>query len=155
MTRIGESVEITLKVAGMKHKFVFLGFGLIFSCYAEVWGADWRPYAGNDEGFFYYDATSITRTSEGTVRVLRKGVLTEKAVIHAVEKLGEKYTTLSYVIDLEEVRCADKRIRFLSSAFYSEDGKVLSSFDYQAPDWIYLGPESMREALYEILCKQP
>ena len=137
----------------MKRKFIFLVFGLIFFCYMEVWGADWRPHAGNDDGFFYYDATSITRTSEGTVRLQHKVVLTEKGVTDAVRKLGEKYKTLSYVIDLEEVRCADRKRRLLSSAFYSEDGKVLSSFDYQAPVWTFVGPESMYEALYEILCK--
>jgi hypothetical protein len=126
---------------------------IIFFCYMEVWGGDWRYYGENNYRVGYYDAGSITRTSEGIVRVSEKDVFTEKGVIEAVGKLGEKYKTLSYVIMLDEVHCADGRIRPLSSAFYSKDGKVLSSFDYQATDWGFIVPESRGEALYEILCK--
>jgi hypothetical protein len=74
--------------------------------------------------------------------------------MEAVGKLGEKYKTLSYVIMLDEVHCVDGRIRSLFSAFYSKDGKVLSSFDYQATDWGFIVPETRGEVLCEILCKQ-
>ena len=116
-------------------------------------GEDWRYYDESNYRINYYDAESITRTSEGIVRVREKLVFTEKGVIDAAEKLGGKYKTLSYVTMLNEVHCTDGRISLLSSAFYSKDGKVLSSFDYQATDWSFIVPESRGEALYEILCK--
>ena len=127
--------------------------GLIFFCHIEVLGGDWRYYDENNYRVNYYDAESITRTSEGIVRVWEKWVFTEKGVIDAVERLGEKYKTLSYVTVLNEVHCTDGRISLLSSTFYSKDGKVLFSFDYQATDWGFIVPEARGEALYEILCK--
>jgi len=75
--------------------------------------------------------------------------------MEAVGKLGEKYKALSYAILLDEVHCVDGRIRPLSSAFYSKDGKALSSFDSQTADWGFIVPETRGEGLYEILCQQP
>lgn len=128
---------------------------LIFFWDMQVWGEDWRYYGENNYHVGYYDAESITRTSEGTVRVREKDIFTEEGVIEAVRKLGEEYKTLSYVIMLDEVHCLDGRIRPLSSAFYSKDGKVLSPFDYQSTNWGFIVPETRAEVLYEILCKQP
>ena len=116
-------------------------------------GGDWRYYDENNYRVNYYDAETITRTPEGIVRVREKWVFTEKGVMDAVEKLGEKYKSLSYVTVLNEVHCTDGRTSLLSSTFYSKDGKVLSSFDFQATDWGFIVPETRGEALYEILCK--
>jgi hypothetical protein len=121
----------------------------------EVWGEDWRYYGENNYHVGYYDAENITHPSEGIVRVREKDIFTEKGVMEAARKLGEKYKTLSYAIMLDEVHCVDGRIRPLSSTFYSKDGNVLFSFDAQATDWGFIVPETRGEALYEILCKQP
>ncbi len=126
---------------------------LILFCYTEVWGSDWKYYDENSYHVNYYDAESMTHISEGVVRMWEKWVFTEKGLIDAVEKLGGKYKTLSYVIMLDEVHCTDGRTYLLSAAFYSKDGKVLSSFDYQATDWTFIVSESRGEVLYEILCK--
>jgi hypothetical protein len=129
--------------------------GLIFSFHGEVWSADWRCYEENNYRVKYYDAESITRPSKGFVRVWEKVVFTEKGVMEAVEQLGEKYKTLSYVTMLKEIHCPDGRICLLSSAFYSKEGKVLSSFKYQPADWRFIVPETRGEVLYEILCQRP
>jgi len=126
---------------------------LILFCYTKVWGSDWKYYDENSYHINYYDAEGMTHISEGVVRVWEKWVFTEKGVIDAVERLGEKYKTLSYVTMLNEVHCTDGRISLLSSTFYSKDGKVLFSFDYQATDWGFIVPETRGETLYEILCK--
>jgi len=128
---------------------------LIFFWYTEVRGEDWKYYGENNYHVGYYDAESIIRTSEGIVIVREKDIFTEKGVMEAVGKLGEKYKALSYAILLDEVHCVDGRIRPLSSAFYSKGGKVLSSFDSQATDWGYILPETRGETLYEIICKPP
>jgi hypothetical protein len=138
-----------------KSGIILTVISLIFFWYMQAWGEDWRYYGENNYHVGYYDAESITRTSQGTVTVREKDIFTEKGVMEAVGKLGEKYKTLNYVIMLDEVHCVDGRIRPFSSAFYSKDGKLLSSFDYQATDWGFIVPETRGEALYEILCKQP
>ena len=140
---------------GNKFGITLTVISLIFFWYAEVRGENWKYYGENNYHVGYYDAESIIRTSEGIVIVREKDIFTEKGVMEAVEKLGEKYKTLSYAIMLNEVHCIDGRIRPLSSAFYSQDGRVLSSFDSQATDWGYIVPETRSEALYEILCRQP
>jgi hypothetical protein len=120
---------------------------LIFFWYTEVRGEDWKCYGENNYYVGYYDAESIIRISEGIVIVREKDIFTEKGVMEAVGKLGEKYRALSYAIILEEVHCVDGRIRPLSSAFYNKDGKVLSSFDNQSTDWGFIVPETRGEAL--------
>lgn len=45
--------------------------GLFIFGYVEVWGADWKLY-GKDG---YYDAASITRQPDGSIRVWTKWVL--------------------------------------------------------------------------------
>ena len=138
---------------GSKSVITLTAISLIFLSYMEVWGEDWKYYGENNYHVGFYDAESITRISEGIVRVREKDIFTEMGIMEAAGKLGEKYMTLSYAIMLDEVHCVDGKIRPLSSAFYSKDGKVLSSFDYQATDWTFIVPESRGEPLYEILCK--
>ena len=154
--KIGKNI-FNKKAADMRDKsgIILSAISLIFFFHIEVWGADWRYYDENNYRVSYYDGESIARTSEGIVRVWEKVVFTEEGVIDAVEQLGEKYKTLSYVTMLNELHCTDGRICLLSSAFYSKDGKVLSSFEYQAGDWWFIVPETRGEVLYEILCKQP
>jgi hypothetical protein len=139
---------------GHKSVLTLTLISLIFFWYMEGWGEDWKYYGENSYHVGYYDADSITRLPEGIVRVREKDVFTEKGIMEAVEKLGEKYKALSYVIMSDEVHCVDGRIRPLSLAFYSKDGKILSSSDYPAADWGFIVPETRAEALYEILCKQ-
>ncbi len=96
---------------------------------------------------YFYDVSSIKRSSEGIVRVWIKVLYTEEGVNYMVKLLGRKYETLSYAIVLFEYRCGDKEKQIVPITFYSEDGKVLISADHRTTNWNFISPDSIDEAL--------
>jgi len=131
---------------------VILFIGLAIFGYAEVWGADWKYIEETYAGKFFYDGDSI-RSSKDIVRVWIKVLYTEKGVNYMASLLGEKYKTLSYAILLFEYHCGDKEKCIVPIVCYSKDGKVLTSADDQNPNWNFISPDSIDEALYKIICK--
>ncbi|MGB7574018.1 MAG: surface-adhesin E family protein [Thermodesulfobacteriota bacterium] len=136
-----------------------LGVGVILVVIAlltlgnlKAWGADWKYIEETYAGKFFYDADSI-RPSKDIGRVWIKLVYTEKGVNYMVSFLGEKYRTLSYAILLFEYHCGDKKKCIVPVVCYSRDGKVLISADDQNPNWDFISPDSIDEALYKIICK--
>ena len=140
-----------MKSLSVKLRVILIG--LIIFGYAEAWGANWKLFATNATGRFYYDAESITRPSKGVVIVWEKIVFTEKGVIDVVGDLGEKFKTLNHLRNLSEFHCADKNFRVLSTVMYSTHGITLESYNYQEPKWNPIIPESVYDILYNILCK--
>jgi len=118
----------------------------------KAWGADWRYIEETYVGKFFYDAESI-RPSKDIGRVWIKVLYTEKGVKYTVSLLGEKYRTLSYAILLFEYHCGDKKKSIVPVVCYSKDGKLLISADDQNPDWNFISPDTIDEALYKIICK--
>ena len=136
-----------------RYMVVLAVIGILFLCYVEGWGADWKIFSLSDAGTAYYDAENIIRPSKGVVRVWQKTVYNEKSVINAVEKWGDKYKTFSYSITLWELYCAEKKERLLSSTHYSTDGGVLFSATDQESKWNFIVPDSEGELLYKAVCK--
>jgi hypothetical protein len=115
-------------------------------------GADWKLYNSDEECLGYYDAQSITRPSKNIVRFWTKSVWTEKGVSSWVKDSGKKYENLSHTIYLQEINCAEKKIRRLSVTQYGHKGSVIDIID--SPSfWIFIPPESMMEILYKEVCK--
>ena len=126
--------------------------GLVIFGNAEVWGADWKLYNSGEECLGYYDAQSITRPSKNIVRFWTKSVWTEKGVLSWVKDSGKKYENLSHTIYLQEINCAEKKIRRLSVTQYGHKGSVIDIIDSPSY-WIFINPESMMEILYKEVCK--
>jgi hypothetical protein len=129
-----------------------IGYVVFFSC-IEGWGVDWEKHGESDKTFFYYDTENITRPSKDVVRVWGKLIFKVKGKTEMAEELGKKYETLSHSINLIELHCAEKKIRRLSFAYYSTDGKVLESGQSPEENWRFIPPDSVGESLYNILCK--
>jgi hypothetical protein len=89
--------------------------------------------------------------SEKVVRVWKKTFYSPKSVIDVVLRNGEKFRGLSYAITLAEINCKDKRFRHLTETYYSEDGKVLVT--YENLEWHFIVSESTIERLHEAVCK--
>jgi hypothetical protein len=123
----------------------------ILGC-AEVWGADWKFYGSTENYLGYYDAQSITSPSKNIVRVWTRLVWTEKGVLGWVEDLGEKCENLSHTIFLQEVNCAEKKLRLLSETHYDNKGSVIKSFSSPG-EWRFIIPETVTESLYKEICK--
>jgi hypothetical protein len=132
---------------------VTFSFGLLLP-FAEAGGADWRVYAGTDDGIFYYDAENVIRPSNDTVRIWHKVVFSEKGIRGAVNTFGKDYENLDYSISLREINCVEKKIRSLSVTYYSKEGAVLdSAVDYGA-EWHAIDPMAIIEGLYQRVCKK-
>jgi hypothetical protein len=63
--------------------------GLAIFGNAEVWGADWRLYEKDS----YYDASSITRQPDGSVRVWTKWVMPGEKV--SMKEAYDKWLRIS------------------------------------------------------------
>jgi hypothetical protein len=91
---------------------IYLVVGLaIFTC-AEVRAEDWVYYGRTDKYSCFYDAKSISHSSEKTVEVSEKQNYTNQGVNFMAGELGKKYENLSHLITLWQINCADKKFRF-------------------------------------------
>jgi len=122
---------------------------------AEVWGADWKLYDSNDLRQSYYNADSMTRPSKNIVRVWVRWNFTEKGVMDMVRSVGKKLEKLEYSVSLNEINCAEKTNRFLSSIYYDNNGKMIYSISSSnfPTEWLFIVPESNADNLYKKICK--
>jgi len=140
--------------------------GLIISGNIEVWGADWRAYYEDDNGFFYYDAEFISGHPKSIVRVWEKMILKEERrdlVIVRLRKSGfpiNENDELDYILELYQINCVDKEFRLLSHGYYDKKGKVLYSFPGEVrrdlviePQWFEIPSNSQPEKLYKAVCE--
>jgi Surface-adhesin protein E len=139
-----------MKSLSVKLGVVLIGLA-IFAC-AEVWGADWKHYASNEDLLGYYDAQGITGPSENIVSVWTRLDYTEKGVLGWVKKFGKTFENLDYVINLNEINCLEKKFRILLVYYYDSKGSVFDSIRYPS-EWTIVVPESIQENLYEEVCK--
>ena len=134
---------------------VILIIGLAIFGYAKVQGADWRLYDSNNLRKSYYNADRVTRPSKNIVRVWVRWNFTEKGVMDMVRSVGKKLEKLEYSISLNEINCAEKTSRFLSSVYYDNNGKMiytLSSSKFPT-EWLFIVPESNADNLYKKICR--
>ncbi len=139
--------------------FGFILVGVVIYGYGKVLGADWKLYAESDFANYYYDAEDIIRPSENIVRVWSRTLYTEKGVNQwKAKKFGKvvqkfRYENLSNSTNLWEINCAKKMHHILSSTFYSKDGSVIESYNFDRANWISIRPDSPGESLYKTVCK--
>jgi hypothetical protein len=119
----------------------------------QILAADWKIYAGTDEGQFYYDAESFTHPAAGMVHFRHKTVFSEKGIARAEEAFGKEYQHLAYSISVREIDCSEKKIRSLGVMYFSEDGKTLDMAIDSKSEWHAIEPTAMVEGLFQNLCK--
>jgi hypothetical protein len=130
-----------------------IGYIVFFFC-VEGWGAAWYCIEIDSDGnALLLDAASISRQPNNIVRAWSKKIYSRKAVNEWVKDVGEKYKDLSYSITLVEYHCTEKKMRILTTTFYSSGGGVIGE---SPPDeWMFIVPDSKGEVLFEEVCKQP
>jgi hypothetical protein len=125
-----------------------------FLCPLKTFAADWKIYAGTDEGLFYYDAESITHPSAGVVHFRHKATFSEIGIGRVVEAFGQEYKNLAYSISVREMNCSEKKVRSLGVTYFSTDGKTLDVAVDAKAEWHPIEPTAMIEGLFQKLCKQ-
>ena len=105
-------------------------------CSSGVWGADWQEFAEATTGVFRFDAASISRPSEGLVRVW-------------INNMTKNETNLI------EIKCKDRNYQVLSVVQWNQAYQVKSREDFYNqpnPNWLQISPRSIPEALFDIVC---
>jgi hypothetical protein len=133
---------------------ILLIVSLILAGYREAGAVDYRLFAENDEGLFYYDIETITRSSKDTVQVWVREVFSGQGKRVMSRILGEGHADLDHSILQEELNCRDKTFRYLSRAIYTKHGAMLSSSKSQIGKFEAIQPNSVDEVLYNTVCGQ-
>jgi hypothetical protein len=121
----------------------------------KAWGADWRLYAKTDLYECFYDAESMSRSSEDIVELWTKLEYTERGIVELVKEFGKHYENLSYSLELWEINCAKKRHRVLSITAYSVKENILytNPVGSRPSAWKIIPQNSVEESLYKAVCK--
>ena len=132
--------------------FAVIGFVLFFSS-MEGWGVDWEKYSESNAVIFYYDTEGITYPSKDVANVWGKLIYKAKGITGMVEEYGKMFETLSHSINLNELHCAEKKMRSLSSVYFSMDGNIFAKDQSPETNWRSITPDSVAESLHKIVCK--
>jgi hypothetical protein len=116
------------------------------------YGADWKLIGTSWETDYYYDPQSIQLLSKDIVRVWMKKIYAEKSVQEYIKGIGPEFKELSYDHSLIEFNCSEKKNRLLTFTYYNRDGGVISTFTSDSSSWNFIVPNSILEALFNIVC---
>lgn len=130
---------------------VVLVIGLSIFSYVEVWGTDWKYYGTNEDGLYFYDTESMTRSSKNLIDVWVQSEYSEKSISNWVREGGKGFQDLDFSLILFELNCVERSARYLQIVFYSKNGKVFYPIDND--EWQLIAPDSMIESLQKVVCK--
>jgi hypothetical protein len=144
-------------------KICFLLFAItIFSLTSQVQGAEWLPIgkdrAGNE---VFFDLKTMTKRS-GIIKAWMKGIYSdegrkERIQDRIISKASvERYETLSYALELQEIDCVKREFRVTAYTDYSSDGRILhtTTIEQQPSEgWEPIAPESMGEIVAKTVCQ--
>ena len=130
---------------------IFLFVWLSIFTYSEVWGQDWRLYGEDPFASYYYDAEKVIRPSKNIVRVWGKVVYKKDGVTELVARLGERFKTTSFSIDLSEFDCLKGQYKELQRTFFSQRATYLGEQSDLSGGYVNRG--SIQEKLQRIVCK--
>ncbi len=116
------------------------------------YGADWKLIGTSWETDYYYDPQSVQLLSKDIVRVWMKKSYGEKRVQEYIKGIGPEFKELSYDESLIEFDCSENKNRLLTFSYYNQDGGVISTFTPDPSSWNFIVPDSILEALFNIVC---
>ncbi len=129
-------------------------FSFIILIPGEIPAADWKIYAGTDEGQFYYDAESLAHPAQGIVHMRHKASFSENGIRRIMKAFGKEYEDLAYSISVREINCPERKIRSLGVTYYSKTGKPLDAAIDSQTEWHSIEQTAVIEGLYQMVCKE-
>jgi hypothetical protein len=143
-------------------RICFLIFSItLFFLAPQVQGAEWssigKDRAGNE---LFVDLETVTKRS-GIMKAWMKGIYSdegrkERIQDRIISKASvERYETLGYALELQEIDCVKREFRVMAYTDYSSDGKILytTTIEQQPSEgWEHIAPESMGEIVAKIAC---
>jgi hypothetical protein len=140
-----------MKTSSLKLKIILVIIGLAIFGYTEVWGQDWRLYWEDPFASYYYDAAKVIRPSKNIVRVWGKVDYKKGGVTELVARLGERFKTTSFSIDLSEFDCLQGQYKELQRTFFSQKATYLGEQSNLSLGSVNQG--TIQEKLHRIVCK--
>ncbi len=128
---------------------------ILFICTAvPAFATEWVPIEGTDR---YFDRSRIRTESNGNILIWQKTVLKDYLVrkLEAdLRRMGNSidYTGYSYSIELWEINCKQQTHGIRSIINYTEDGRIIDSFDMENVHLRPVPPESEGEAAFRAAC---
>ncbi len=135
----------------MKWLLVILS-GIFLVGYSDARGEDWKLFSESEGSSFFFDAESVSLSSENVAKVWVKVVVSKKDRSAWVAKGGEKYLNLRYIKSPLEINCKEKLERSLSLELFSEQD-ILDSFKGKDSKWSSIPPGSNWDNLHKARCK--
>jgi hypothetical protein len=120
----------------------------------EAPAADWKIYAGTDEGRFYFDAESLVSSGKGIVHLRHRANFSASGVRRIAEAFGKEYKDLAYAISIREINCPEKKIRSLGVTYFSKTGEALDAAVDSQAEWFPIDPNAVIEGLYQEICRE-
>lgn len=121
---------------------------------SEMPAADWRIYAGTDEGQFYYDTESVAHPAKGMVHLRHKAAFSQNGIRRIVEAFGKEYEDLAYSISVREIDCPERKIRSLGVTYFAKTGKPLDAAIDSQTEWHTIEQTAVIEGLHQMVCKE-
>ncbi len=144
----------------MKEVSVWLGMifvGLLIYGYGEVFGADWRYFAENELGKYFYDAENVRQSPHHIAGVWVREISSPKSVNDAVSRFGKQYSDLGHMNVLWEIDCLGARSRVLEVLYFSKSESLIShtstAGDSKKAEWNSILPGSIMGALSKAVCE--
>ena len=125
---------------------------IVFFYSFEGWAVDWKLIGTSWETDYFYDPQGVSRLSQEIVQVWMKKIYGEKKVKEFIKGIGPEFKELSYDLSLIEVNCSEKKFRLLAFSYYNQDGSLISSITSDSSSWNFIAPDSILEALFDIVC---
>jgi len=125
--------------------------GLVLFGHTEGWAVDWKYYGTNEDGSYFYDTESITRSPKNFIEVWVQSAYSEKGLSHWVKEGGKVFQDLDFSLIWLELNCVERSTRYLRIVFYSKKGKVFYPIDND--EWHFIAPDSMTGTLSEEVCQ--
>jgi hypothetical protein len=123
--------------------------GLAIFAPTEVWGQDWRLYGEDPFASYYYNTAKVIRPLKNIVRVWGKVVYKKDGVNELVARLGERFKTTSFSIDLSEFDCSKGQYKELQKTFFSQRATYLG--EQSNLSWGYVNQGTIQEKLHGII----
>lgn len=147
----------------MKKTTLLFAAIILFSTVLKLHGAEWisigKDRLGNE---LFYDHEVIIERSKDIMEVQMKGIYSDAGRRERIQdrtrakSTVERYETLSYSLELQQINCVKREFRVMAYTDYSSDGGVLYKFiaEQQAmKGWEPIAPDSMGERMYKAVCR--
>lgn len=114
--------------------------------------SDWRFLGSSSMSDEYYNIKTIEKYSNAG-KVWTKSIYTKNGTAETVKVLGKKYKNVFSSLSNKYIDCANRKISLISTVYYSINGSVVDSFDYENDmESINVPPDSMGDTLLNIVC---